>query len=126
MKAKSEMMAEDNSCSQDIIRAVRREERAVVIELSGEIDMQCSVRIRNKFIELLRDKPPLLVVNMTKVEFMDSSGLGTLVEALKWCRQNNGQLKLAGLTQGVRNVFEISRLESIFKIYDTETEALSE
>jgi anti-sigma B factor antagonist len=119
-------MVDDNSDSQDIIRAVRQEGQAVVLELSGEIDMQCSVKLRNKFIELLKDKPPVLVVNMTKVEFMDSSGLGTLVEALKWCRQNGSQLKLAGLTQAVRNVFEISRLETIFQIYDSETEALSE
>lgn len=76
-------------------------------------------------MELFQDKPPVLVVNMTQVEFMDSSGLATLVGALKWCRRNDSQLKLVGLVQRVRNIFEISRLESIFQIYDSEAEALS-
>jgi anti-sigma B factor antagonist len=62
---------------------------------------------------------------MTQVEFMDSSGLATLVGALKWCRRNGSQLKLVGLVQRVRNIFEISRLESIFQIYDSEAEALT-
>lgn len=56
---------------------------------------------------------------------MDSSGLGTLVEALRWSRRNGGQLKLVGLAESVRSVFEISRLETVFEIYDTEAEALS-
>jgi anti-sigma B factor antagonist len=73
----------------------------------------------------LKGKPPVLVVNMAQVEFMDSSGLGTLVEALRWSRRNDGQLKLAGLSQAVRNIFEISRLDSVFQVYDTEAEALS-
>jgi anti-sigma B factor antagonist len=118
-------MTDDSSYHRDIIKDVRYADQAVVLDLAGEIDMKCSVELRNKFIELLKNKPPVLVVNMTEVRFMDSSGLGTLVEALKWCRQNGGQLKLVGMVQSVRNIFEISRLESIFQIYDSEAEALS-
>jgi anti-sigma B factor antagonist len=109
----------------DLIKDVRHEGQAIVLELVGEIDMQCSMELRSKFMELFQDKPAVLVVNMTKVEFMDSSGLATLVEALKWCRRNGSQLKLVGLAQRVRNILEISRLESVFQIYDSEAEALS-
>ena len=118
-------MRNEDSCPTEIIKEVRTEGQAVVLVLAGEIDMKCSVRLRDKFIELLRDKPAVLVVNMEQVEFMDSGGLGTLVEALKWSRRNGGRLKLAGLAQSVRNIFEISRLDSVFEVYDTEAEALS-
>ena len=104
---------------------VRREGQAVVLELAGEIDMRHSVMLRDKCAELLQDKPPVLVVNMAEVEFMDSSGVATLVEALKRCRRCDCQLKLAALAERVRSVFEICRLESIFQIYDSENEALS-
>jgi anti-sigma B factor antagonist len=109
----------------DVIKNVRHEDRALVLELAGEIDMQCSIELRDKFRELFRQKPQVLVINMTEVEFMDSSGLATLVVALKWCRRNGSQLKLVGLVQRVRNIFEISRLDSVFQIYDSEAEALS-
>ena len=110
----------------NIIRSVRHQEGAVVLQLGGEIDMQRSTKLRGKFMELFRDKPQVLVVNMTEVDFMDSSGLATLVEALKWCHRNGSQLRLVGLAEAVRNVFELSRLESMFQIYDSEAEALSQ
>jgi anti-sigma B factor antagonist len=118
-------MIDGHSYPQDIIKDIRYEGQAVVLKLAGEIDMRCSIELRSKFMELFQDKPSVLVVNMTQVEFMDSSGLATLVGALKWCRRNGSQLKLVGLVQRVRNIFEISRLESIFHIYDSEAEALS-
>jgi len=118
------MKKHDGSC-QNIIKGVREEGRAVVLELAGEIDMECSVALRHKFKELFRKKPAVVVVNMSGVEFMDSSGLATLVGALKWCRVNGSELRLAGLVQRVRDIFEICRLESVFDIYDTEAEALS-
>ena len=111
--------------SGDIIKSVRHEEQAVILELAGEIDMRCSVDLRGKFMELLQKKPPVLIVDMAQVDFMDSSGLATLVEALQWTRRNGGQLKLVALKQRVRSIFEISRLESIFQIYENEAEALS-
>jgi anti-sigma B factor antagonist len=118
-------MSDTESYPTEIVKEVRRQGDAVVLVLTGEIDIGCAVELRNRFLELLRDKPPVLVVNMSDVTFMDSSGLGTLVEVLKWTRRDGGELKLAGMVQSVRNIFEISRLDSIFSIYDTEQGALS-
>ena len=103
----------------------RHEDGAVVVELSGEIDMHNSVHMRDKILELLRGEPPALVINMTQVKFIDSSGVATLVEVLKQCRQCGCQLKLAGLVERVQSVFDICRLDSMFQIYDSEAEALS-
>ena len=104
---------------------IRYEEGAIVLELTGEIDMHQSVDLRDKFLNLLKGQPSTFVVNMANVKYMDSSGAATLVEMLKNCRRCGCQLKLAGLAERVQNVFEICRLESMFQIYDSEAEALS-
>jgi anti-sigma B factor antagonist len=119
-------MMTDSHSNNNIIRGIRHEGQAAVLELSGEIDMKCFIKLRSKFRELYQERPQVLIVDMTHVKFMDSSGLATLVGALKWCRQNGSELKLVGLTQRVRSIFEICRLESIFQIYNTEAEALSQ
>lgn len=116
---------EDDKYPGDVVKNIRREDRAVILELTGEIDVRCSKDVRDKLMELLREKPDNFIVNMTDVEFMDSSGLATLVEALQWRRREGGQIKLVGLQKRVRSIFEISRLESIFEIYDNEAEALA-
>lgn len=119
-------MTDGHSYSGDVVRGVRHEGQAVLLELGGEIDMKCFTELRGKFKQLFRERPRVLVIDMTHVEFMDSIGLATLVGALKWCRQNGSELKLVGLVQRVRSIFEICRLESIFQIYDSVAEALSQ
>jgi anti-sigma B factor antagonist len=119
-------MMDGNNKPQSVIRGVKHEDRAVVLELGGEIDMKCSAKVKNEFKKIFRDKPPVIVVDMTEVKFMDSSGLATLVGVLKWCRLNGSELRLAGLAKGVRSIFDICRLESIFQIYDSRAEALSQ
>ena len=119
-------MMDGNNKPQPIIRGVKHEGRIVVLELGGEIDMKCSAKVKDKFKEIFRDKPPVIVVDMTEVKFMDSSGLATLVGVLKWCRLNGSELRLAGLAKNVRSIFDICRLESIFQIYDSRAEALSQ
>ena len=118
-------MAQDNSYPQGVIKNIRHEGQIVVLELAGEIDMKCSADLKSEIKKLFSNKPPVLIVNMTDVSFMDSSGLATLVGALKWCRENDCELKLVGLVERVRSIFEICRLDSVFEIYDSEAEALS-
>jgi anti-sigma B factor antagonist len=67
---------------------------------------------------------PLIVVNMTQVNFIDSSALAVLVKGLKRCRQQTGDLMLYGLQQPVRVIFELTRLDKAFQIFGTEEEAL--
>ncbi|MEE8380069.1 MAG: STAS domain-containing protein [Gammaproteobacteria bacterium] len=119
-------MTDGHNYPEVIIRAVKQNDEVVVLELGGQIDMKCSPKVKDKFKEIFQDKPRVIVVDMTEVEFMDSSGLATLVGALKWCSVNGGELRLAGLAKGVRSIFEICRLETIFQIYDSRAEALSQ
>lgn len=118
-------MTNDTSDPRNVIKAIRHHDQDVIIELAGEIDMKCSAKIKDKFKEIFRQKPHRVIVDMTEVNFMDSSGLAVLVVALKQSRVNNSALKLAGLTKDVLSILEICRLETIFHIFDTTDEALS-
>ena len=118
-------MTNDQGYPQDVIKTIQHHDQDVVMELAGEIDMKCSAKIKDKFKEIFRQKPRSVIVDMTEVNFMDSSGLAVLVGALKQSRINNSELKLAGLTKDVKGIFEICRLETIFQIFDTTDEALS-
>ncbi len=117
-------MTNDQSCPENVIKAIQHRGQNVVMELAGEIDMKCSAKVKDKFKEIFRQKPHSVIVDMTEVTFMDSSGLAVLVGALKRSRINNSELKLAGLTKDVRDIFEICRLETIFQFFDTTDEAL--
>ena len=118
-------MTNNQSYAQNVIKAIQHHNQDVIMQLAGEIDMKCSAKIKDKFKEIFRQKPHSVIVDMTEVNFMDSSGLAVLVGALKQSRINNSEIKLAGLTKDVRGIFEICRLETIFQIFDTTDEALS-
>lgn len=103
-----------------------KEDREVqVLEISGEIDFHTSRDLREKFQEIIGKKCPKLLVNLKKVSYVDSSGLATFVEALQKMSRYGGKLVLAGLTPGVRGVFEIAKLDSIFALTDSEENAFS-
>ena len=65
------------------------------------------------------------VVDLTDVEFMDSSLLGTLVLGLKWSTFKEGDLKIVGLQPPVQAMFELTRMYKIFDVYDNVEEALA-
>ena len=108
-----------------VVKSIRNDADAVVLELCGDVDMARSVELRERLREVLSGKPKLTVVNLAQVGFMDSSGLATLVEALQISRRSGGELRLADLAVRVRSVFEIARLDTVFKIYASEAEALA-
>ena len=64
------------------------------------------------------------VIDMEKVEFMDSAGLGTLIAVLKRVTERGGDMKIAGLQKKPRMVFEITRAYKVFEIYDTVEDAV--
>jgi anti-sigma B factor antagonist len=65
-----------------------------------------------------------ILVDLTEVRFIDSSGLGALIAAYKSVTANGGVLTLAGLQTQVRSVFELTRLHRVFKVFETLTEAI--
>jgi len=94
-----------------------------VLELSGELDYHSSPELREKLTELTAKQAPKILVNLSGVDYMDSSGIATFVEAFQKTKRYQGRLILAALTATVRGVFEIAKLDSIFEIAPTVAEA---
>lgn len=102
---------------------VRREGDRCVVSPSGDIDLTASPVLREALRKAQADKPSRLIVDLSGVPYMDSSGVATLVEAMQAARRNNSSLVLCGMQQKVRSIFEIARLDTVFKIVGTRDEA---
>jgi len=118
-------MTKSNDNPDMVVQNIRREGTVTVLELAGDIDLHRSVELRECLLEIMQKKPKTLVINLSQVGFMDSSGLATLVEAMQLSRRYGGGIKLVGVQQRVRSILEISRLDSIFPMFENEAEALA-
>jgi len=107
------------------VKSVERKDDAVIVSLTGEIDMNNSPLLHQKISDLLRDKPPRLLFDLSEVTYMDSSGIGTLVDALRKVRAYGGKLALVGVTQRVKSILQITKLTQFFDCYETLEEALA-
>jgi anti-sigma B factor antagonist len=103
---------------------VRHEESATFIIPNGEIDMAKAPVLRQTFITVTEAKKSPIVVNFEKVGYIDSAGIATLVECLRFVREYDGDLRLCGASEMVFDVFEIANLDSVFEFYGSEAEAL--
>jgi anti-sigma B factor antagonist len=65
-----------------------------------------------------------LVLDLSKVEFIDSSGLGALVSCLREAHVNGGEIKLFGLSKSARALFELVRMHRVFEVFNTSEEAI--
>jgi anti-sigma B factor antagonist len=97
-----------------------------ILDISGDIDLANSPAMRKVLLGEIKDKhTPKVLLNLKNVRYIDSSGIASLVEGLKAARDNGARLILYGLSSSVREVLELSRLQKIFEIYDTEEQALA-
>jgi anti-sigma B factor antagonist len=95
-----------------------------VCYVEGEIDINTSPDIKKNFEKILSKKTPTMVINFSKVTYVDSSGLATLVEILKDMRTYGGKMKLSNLSPKIKSLFEITKLEKLFEIVADEKDAL--
>lgn len=106
--------------------ATKTEDQLRIVSVQGSrIDAAVAIEFKDAMREETDDGPDLVVLDLSKVEFIDSSGLGAIVAALK----NMGaqkRLALAGLTPTVARVFQLTRMDSVFNVFPTLESALSE
>jgi anti-sigma B factor antagonist len=95
------------------------------IPLEGEIDLHVSPQIGSRLAEMIREKPKKLVVDLSQVTYIDSSGLAVLIEAMQNVAGYGGSFALTGLQDGVRPIFEIARLDQVFRIFPDTATALA-
>jgi len=99
-------------------------EGVAIIALSGEADVYTSPTIKQQIVDLLNNGTTKLIVDLTSVEYLDSTGLGVLIGGLKRARERDGDLKLICENVRILRIFEITGLTKIFDIYRSEAEAL--
>jgi len=95
-----------------------------VLEFEGEIDLHEAPRIKEQISKGIAKKPAKLVVDLSKVTYIDSSGLAALIDGLQRAQAYGGKLVLAGIHNHVRTIFQISRLDKVFSIFPDRESAL--
>ena len=96
-----------------------------VIDVQGEINMYTAPRLRELLIDLVSKNNYQLIVNMDKVEFLDSTGLGVLVGGLKRVRAHDGSLDLVCTQERILKIFRITGLTQVFGIHETVNQAIA-
>ncbi len=99
--------------------ATRTVDEHTVLEVGGEVDVYTAPRLRERLVELVDAGARNVVVDLGRVEFLDSTGLGVLVGALKRLRAVNGTLGLVCAHERLLKIFRITALDRVFALYDT-------
>lgn len=110
----------------DITITERQAGDVTIVDLEGKVTIgEGSVALRNKIRELLGDGKNKILLNLAGVGYIDSSGIGELVSSFTAVSKEGGTLKLLNLTQKIQDLLAITKLLTVFDVYDSEDEALA-
>ena len=106
--------------------AERQAGDVTVLDMSGKITIgEGSVSLRTAIRRLLEEGKKRILLNLAGVSYIDSSGIGELVSSYTAINKEGGQLKLLNLTQKLRDLLTITKLLTVFDVYESEAEALT-
>ncbi|WP_067485688.1 STAS domain-containing protein [Actinomadura hibisca] len=101
----------------------RTEQDLTVVTISGEIDVFTSPRLRELLLDIIDNGGVHLVVDLSEVTFLDSTGLGVLVGIYHRLRARDGSMSFMGVNDRVRRVFHVTQLTKIFVLHDSLADA---
>jgi len=105
--------------------ATRQLDGVTILDLSGRITLgEGSVQLRDAIRDLISKGDKNILLNLGDVNYIDSSGLGELVSAFTTAKNQNAELKLLNLTKKVKDVLQVTKLYTVFDIYDDEAHAI--
>ncbi len=97
-----------------------------VLDMSGKITIgEGSVSLRNAIRKLIEEGKKKILLNLSQVSYVDSSGIGEFVASFTAIGREGGQLKLLNLTQKIQDLLAITKLLTVFDTYDDESSALN-
>ena len=106
--------------------ASREVDGVTVLDLNGRITLgEGSVQLRDAIRDLIGKGQKSILLNLSDVNYIDSSGLGELVSAYTTARNQGAALKLLGLTKKVNDLLQLTKLYTVFDIYDDEASAIA-
>jgi anti-anti-sigma factor len=102
-----------------------RSDGAAVVRLAGRLDLASAAQVKQELTRAIVEGHRHLVVDLGEVTFIDSSGLGALIGALKAARLQHGDLRIARPAEQARLVLELTTLDRVLRPYPTVEEALA-
>jgi anti-sigma B factor antagonist len=96
---------------------------SILRALEKRIDAGISGELKERLAEMVEEGNRLIILDISMVEFLDSSGLGAIISGLKAIGED-GKLVICGATDPVKSMFKLTRMDRIFEMYDTEAESL--
>lgn len=103
---------------------VNHEHGVTVVKLNGSLDVSVQKTLKDKLIEVAESNESDVVVDFESVNFIDSSCLGVLVSLAKRLREKKGDIKISQLSSDVMSIFQITRLDRVFEIFEKNKEAV--
>ena len=95
-----------------------------LVEVEGQLIVGNRQELKQKVLEHLEGGDRKFVIDFSNTGYIDSSGLGVLVSLSKKIREQGGELRLSSLNEDLRTLFELTKLDTLFRIADTKEEAL--
>ena len=101
-------------------------EQVIILAPTGRLDITTAWQFRLKLQEAISEATPYILVNLSEVNFIDSSGLTSLVAGMRDADKIGGSFRICNVHPEAKLVFEVTMMDSDFEIYETEAEALAE
>jgi anti-sigma B factor antagonist len=95
------------------------------LDLEGEVDVYTAPGLRQAIMDQIENGTKHLLIDLTRVEYLDSTGLGILIGGVKRLKEQGGSLRLVGPSARITRIFDITGLNKIFDVYATEQDALA-
>jgi anti-sigma B factor antagonist len=106
------------------LRTTKSGEFILLMPVSRRIDVTCCRDFKSRITDLVKQGNHFFLLDLSQVDFIDSSGLGSMISILKTVSKNNGDMVLCNLNPAVENLFTLTRMNTVFKTYSNEKEAL--
>jgi anti-sigma B factor antagonist len=110
----------------DVVLEVERHSSYAVIRATGYLDVSTSPRLREKILGVATEQPPLLIIDLGGIEFLDSSALGVILNGWKLLQAEGSTLAVISPQERITKIFEITALNLSIKLYKTMDDALDE
>jgi len=108
-----------------LTRFVKKDD-ITICYINGEINIENLARLEEVFRDFIKQKARKVLLNFDKLDYIDSAGLACLIEFSKDLKNIQGVVFLSNLSPKVRSLFAITKLESAFRLYETEEDALKD
>ncbi|TGL48773.1 anti-sigma factor antagonist [Leptospira kemamanensis] len=86
------------------------------IEIAGKFDIESTEEFESIFNNLIESSPNLVSIEMSRLDYIDSSGIGSLIKSLNSLKNKKGKLLLVGMKPMIQNVFKLAKLDMFFEI----------